>query len=68
MNYLNIAAADSGTTTVLDTFVAIVEKIIDAMGDIAEFFTTNTLGLIILGILIFGIVWSALLQLINRGR
>ena len=40
--------------------------LVDMLGDFAEFFTTNMLGQIILGIIIFSIMASLVSYIINR--
>ena len=40
--------------------------LVDALGDIADFFTSSTLGLIILGIAVFGVIFNFIMQFFNR--
>ena len=40
----------------------------DQLSNFADFFTTNTLGMIILGIVLFSIITSLVMHLINRAK
>lgn len=50
----------------LNQFTSLFTFLISGLTTIANFFTTNLIGIIILGIAIFSIVWSFLMDFINR--
>lgn len=47
-------------------FPTILSGIMSGLGTIADFFTTNTLGQIILVLAIIGVVWSLIMTIVNK--
>ena len=47
-------------------FPTILSGIMDGLGTIADFFTTNTLGQIILCIALISVVWALVMRIINK--
>ena len=47
-------------------FSTILGGIINGLGQFATFFTTNTLGIIVLGVAIIGVVWAIIMRLFDK--
>lgn len=50
----------------ITAFSSLFTFLISALGDIADFFTSNTIGILILGIAVFGLVFTFIINLINK--
>ena len=53
-------------TNLLSAFGDLFTFLIDALGDIANFFTTNTLGILILGIAFFSVAFQFIAYIIDK--
>lgn len=47
-------------------FPTILSGIMSGLGTIADFFTTNTLGQIILVISLIGVIWALIMTIVNK--
>ena len=50
----------------LEACGSLFEFLFDQLGNFANFFTSNTLGIIILGLILFSVITSLLTYVINR--